>query len=457
MANRFWIKAAVLFAVTAALNGSWRHGLTNANAADEDKKATAGAGEDAEAPMLTIGSKAPSLDVEHWVSDGNGKFKPVTSFEADKVYVVEFWATWCGPCVASMPHLAETQNKFLGKGVQIISISDEDLETVNEFLERPVRGARKPADQKSEEGESKDTRKKAEPATYGELTSVYCLTTDPDGSVKADYMEAAGQNGIPTSFIVGKSGLIEWIGHPMSMDKPLSEVVAGKWDREAFLEEFRKEQERDLLMAKLGQKMRKGDTDGALALLDTAIADAEGDEETVSQYQQLKFRVKVSAAAAKIQGDDVEGGLAELDEISKDASDVEKGQISMLRVSLLLSKGLHEDVVKTLTEMTESKAPDSSMLNQLSWQIYEVAVEDKDFPKDVIAAATAAAEKAVESDPENGMILDTLAHLVHLQGNLDRAIQLQTKAVENAGDAPQNAVEEMSAFLKKIKKEKAAQ
>lgn len=456
MKNRFWIKAAVLFTFAAAISGSPLQRFSVATAAvDEETKE---AEEETDGPILTIGSKAPAIDVEHWVSDGNGKFKPVTEFEADNVYVVEFWATWCGPCIASMPHLAETQNKFLGKSVQIISISDEDLETVNEFLERPVRGARKPAAEATEdEKKTEEPKKKAEATTYGELTSAYCLTTDPDGSVKTDYMEAAGQNGIPTSFIVGKTGLIEWIGHPMSMDEPLSEVVAGKWDREAFLEEFRKEQERELLMAKLSKRMQKGDTEGALTLLDDAIAGAEGDEETVSAYQQLKFRVRVSSAATKIQGDEVEEGLAELDNISKDATDAEKSQISMLRVNLLLSKGLHEDVINTLTAMTESEMPDSSMLNQLSWQIYEAAKEDEEFPKELVEAATTAAEKAVAGDPENGMILDTLAHLLHLQGELDRAIELQSKAVDNAGDAPESAVEEMSAFLKKIKKEKAAQ
>ena len=69
--------------------------------------------------------EAPALDIEHWIQDGNGFFKPVKKFEAGKVYVIEFWATWCGPCIASMPHLAELQNKYRGRDVQVISVSDE--------------------------------------------------------------------------------------------------------------------------------------------------------------------------------------------------------------------------------------------------------------------------------------------------------------------------------------------
>src|SRR5690606_28230357 len=96
-------------------------------------------------------------------------------------------------------------------------------ETVEAFLERPVRGQEDEQDVK----------------TYRDLTSAYCLTTDPDQSSSEDYMRAAGQNGIPTSFIVGKDSKIEWIGHPMAIEETLKAVVTDSWDRETFAAEFK--------------------------------------------------------------------------------------------------------------------------------------------------------------------------------------------------------------------------
>ncbi len=236
----------------------------------------------AQESVLTVGSDAPALAVEHWVKDGNGQFKPVTEFESGKVYVVEFWATWCGPCIASMPHLAETQTKYADKGVQIVSISDEPIETVTKFLERAYDG---------EPGK-----------TYSDLTSAYCLTTDPDRSNHKSYMEAAAQNGIPTAFIVGKDAKIEWIGHPMTMDEPLEAVVAGSWDREKFATEFKAAQEAELAMQAVYALLQEGKTDEALAKVDGMIATATGDSKLQLTMMRLQLLTNTGAEASKIEG-----------------------------------------------------------------------------------------------------------------------------------------------------------
>ncbi|MBC7964669.1 MAG: TlpA family protein disulfide reductase [Fuerstia sp.] len=417
-----------------------------------------------ETALLTIGSKAPPIDIEHWISNGNGKFKPVTKFTPGKVYVVEFWATWCAPCVASMPHLAATQAKYADKGVQIISISDEDLETIQGFLTSNVRSS-KPADteETGEKEGAKAAEKNAKAAkeqnvekqTYAQLTSAYCLTTDPDASVSIDYMEAAAQNGIPTSFIVGKTGLVEWIGHPMSLDEPLGQIVADKWDRAAFLVKFKKEQDHDSLMAKLGARMRKGDTKGALAIIADAKKTAAGDAASIAMLDKLEFQVRVTPIFAKIEEGEVKEGIAELDEVIKTATSEQKSELCMIKFKLLVESEEYDAAAKALMVVASDKNIDADSINQLTWQIYEAAREDDQFPMVLVEAATAATEKALVASPKSGMILDTLAHLVHYQGKLDRAIELQTQALANSDDSSDEGKQEMLAYLKELKKEKA--
>jgi thiol-disulfide isomerase/thioredoxin len=268
----------------------------------------------ADKPTLTIGSNAPALDIEHWVSDNDGKFDHITELKSGKVYVVEFWATWCGPCIASMPHLSETQEKHADQDVQIISVTREELEKVESFLEKDVRG---------------DDEK-----TYRELTSNYCLTVDPDKSVYNDYFSAAGQRGIPCAFIVGKTGKIEWIGHPMSMDSPLEQVVEDKWDRDAFLIEFeaqkkKKAQQRLVygVVRAAGKHVKSGKFDAALEAIDTALEE-EKFEFAKPQLEDLREKVLDMQVKAKEKEEakaeaEAEKESEEEKEASEDDSDSE--------------------------------------------------------------------------------------------------------------------------------------
>lgn len=58
-----------------------------------------------------------------------------SKIEKDKLLLLDFWATWCGPCIASFPHLEKLQEKY-NDDLQIIAISDEKVDIVNKFFEQ---------------------------------------------------------------------------------------------------------------------------------------------------------------------------------------------------------------------------------------------------------------------------------------------------------------------------------
>lgn len=63
---------------------------------------------------------------------------PVKEWEKDKVYIFEFWATWCGPCLAAMPHMEQLHQAFKNNPhMQVIGVNVMDRkspESLKEFL-----------------------------------------------------------------------------------------------------------------------------------------------------------------------------------------------------------------------------------------------------------------------------------------------------------------------------------
>lgn len=157
--------------------------------------------ESARSTRLKVGDPAPALQVEKWV-----KGDPVTGFEKGRVYVVEFWATWCGPCIRSMPHLSELQREFKDKGVTIIGVTSKDSRNSLDAVEKMVQA----------KGDK----------------MAYTVAWDADRKTSEAYMAASGQQGIPCSFVVDQKGNIAYIGHPMKLDFVLGKVIDNAWSYE---------------------------------------------------------------------------------------------------------------------------------------------------------------------------------------------------------------------------------
>jgi thiol-disulfide isomerase/thioredoxin len=64
--------------------------------------------------------------------DPSGRPQPLSQWQG-KVLVVNFWATWCGPCREEMPDLVRAQKEYGAKGLQIVGIAADDADKVQQF------------------------------------------------------------------------------------------------------------------------------------------------------------------------------------------------------------------------------------------------------------------------------------------------------------------------------------
>jgi thiol-disulfide isomerase/thioredoxin len=121
-------------------------------------------------------------------SSQNNVGKKITEINADflkakptitgKPVMLEFWATWCGPCVASIPHINEIHKKFESKGLVVIGLTKESREKVEGFAKE----------------------KKME----------YNVGIDGTGKLNKEL----AVRGIPHAVLINKTGEIVWEGHP---------------------------------------------------------------------------------------------------------------------------------------------------------------------------------------------------------------------------------------------------
>ena len=131
------------------------------------------------ADPVGVGDAVPDLGVESFLNAPDDARIPV----GEKVVVLEFWATWCGPCVSAIPHMNDLTERFADDDrVRFVSVTvNEGADVIEPFLkQRPIAG---------------------------------WVGLDPDGSAANTF----GIRGIPSTVIIGRDGKVAARTYPTSL------------------------------------------------------------------------------------------------------------------------------------------------------------------------------------------------------------------------------------------------
>ncbi|MBZ5589270.1 MAG: TlpA family protein disulfide reductase [Acidobacteriia bacterium] len=150
-----------------------------------------------------VGEPAPPLVIGTWL-----KGSPITHWSRGKVYVIDIWAPWCGPCLGGMQHLTDLQRTNAARGLVVIGMTGPDR--YGSTLEKAKNVV-------AERGQAIGYR-----IAWDEAHRMYDV-----------WMARERDEGWPWSFIIGRDGRVAFVGHPEKLDHALEEVLSGTYDIDA--------------------------------------------------------------------------------------------------------------------------------------------------------------------------------------------------------------------------------
>lgn len=346
---------------------------------------------------LKVGDPAPATRPESMLQG-----EAVKEFKKGEIYVFECWASWCGPCVAAIPHLDDLHKRMGKKGIVITGVNVWEAERDAASTQR-----------------AKDFLK-----AQGDKMS-YRVAVGGKAFVK-DWLEAAEVNGIPHAFVVAE-GKIAWMGHPIELTaEMLGDILTGTPLAAA---------------APIVEKIPSRRPGKPAVPASTAPGDAE------MAAAQAKLDALTEAMRDR-DWDAVEKALPAAAGVmpKKEGQELRES----VEAQIGLARGDPTKFYAQLARLADEEFDDAEVMNEIAWRLLTM----KAFAQNPnLALAEKCAVQAVKLTKEtHADKLDTLARLRWLQGKKEEALRWQIKSVEKAeaGRMKEEVQKTLDAMLKGV-------
>lgn len=224
---------------------------------------------------LLIGDPAPDFKPMKWI-----KGKPITQFEKQHVYVLDFWATWCEPCMRSMPKLSAIAHRFKDQ-ITVIGVNmgeDEGAEISGTIA-----------------AVEKTVKKMGDKMNYA-----VAMDSPKERTVAKTWYRPAGFGSIPALIVIDGQGRLAWTGNSTDeLGKIIPQVLNNTIDSAQALANQQKMAQRIALMRKrqnegfygaVNKALERKDYAAALYSADSTIAMQTGHDD---QQKMAAFKVLV--------------------------------------------------------------------------------------------------------------------------------------------------------------------